>query len=203
MAKIVKRNNKIHWIDSAGLEVPVDYIAPQDKKRDALVEKLVERSKKINAYLAKEKAAMEREISRYLDTIAEAKGTSWEGGTTLYNFDMSQAIVVKIHKRFTFDENLNLAKALIDQCIKSWSPGANDKIIALVNRAFKVDAKGDINAREIISLRQLQFPDPTWQEAMDLIAQSMKVIETKTYYNFQEADDTGRLVSIVLSFPAI
>lgn len=203
MAKIVKRNGSVYWIDSAGREVPSDYVPAQDKKRDALVEKLVAQARKLRTHIAKEKETMSRQIAKYLDSIAAEKGVDWEGATTLYNFDMSEAIAVRIYKRFTFDEKLNLAKAKIDECIKSWSPGSNEKIIALVNRAFRVDAKGVLNSREILGLRQLDFPDPAWIEAMELISQSMKLIETKTYYNFQEAGNDGKLITIVLSFPSL
>ncbi len=203
MANIRKRNGVFYWLDSRGIEVPEDYIPAQDKKRDALVTKLVDRARKLAEHTAKEKAAMSTEIGKYLDSVADDYDMDWKGNALLYSFDMTEAIDVKVNRKYTFDENLSLAKALIDECIRSWSPGSNEKIIALVNRAFRVDSGGHYNTQDIVGLRQLEFSDPMWQEAMELISKSMKVIESKTYFNFKEADDSGELVSITLNFSKI
>lgn len=203
MAKTIKRGNLTLWIDGSGLEVPEKYIRDADKTRDKLVTNLIARARRLSQIIASEKRLISEQIAAYLSSVAEAQGEQWSGGTTLYNFSMDQAIVVKIAKRWTFDEKLSIAKQKIDECIRIWSPGSNDKLVALVNRAFDVDSKGEVDAKQIIGLRQLNFEDPLWNEAMDLIADSQKVQSTKTYFYFQEADDDGKLKSIVMDFAAL
>ncbi len=203
MAKKVKRGKVVMWLDGAGLEVPEKYIKDSDKSRDQLVSRLVGKAKQLNMVITNAKRQMEQEIANYLQDTALREGEEWVGGTTLWDFSMDQAISIKIAKRWTFDEKLNLAKQKIDKCIESWSAGSDEKIITLVNRAFKVDSKGEVDAREIISLRQYNFTDELWKEAMDLIADSQKVQSTKTYFYFQEAQPDGKLKSIVLDFAAL
>ena len=203
MAKTIKRGKITYWLDGQGIEVPEKYIKDEDKARDKLVTSLVARARRLSAIIAQEKEIMAAQIAEFLDGIAAGKGEEWTGGTTLHSFSMDEAVQIKIAKRFVFDEKLNIAKQKIDECIKTWSPGSNEKIVALVNRAFSVDSKGEVDSRQIIGLRQLKFSDPLWLEAMELIADSMKVQSSKTYFYFQEAGDNGKMKSIVLDFAAL
>lgn len=203
MPKTVKRGTLNMWIDGEGLEIPEKYIKDEDKRRDRLVSGLLARARRLSALIRNEKAIMEKQIADYLQDTAKREGEEWVGGTTLYNFSMDESVVIKVAKRWTFDEKLNLAKQKIDRCIESWSGGSNEKLVALVNRAFKVDYKGEVDAQQIIGLRQFNFEDAMWREAMDLIADSQKVQSTKTYFYFQEAGEDGKLRSIALDFAAI
>ena len=203
MAKIIKRGKMKMWIDGEGIEVPEKYIKETDKSRDALVSSLVSRARRLRILIANEKRAMEAEISAHLQDTAFKEGEDWVGGTTLYNFSMDEAVAIKIAKKWTFDEKLQIAKQKLDKCMQSWSEESNPKLVAIMNRAFNVDSKGEVDARQIISLRQFNFDDPLWIEAMNLIADSQKVQSTKTYFYFQEAAPDGKLCSITLDFAAL
>lgn len=203
MPKTAKRGKTLMWIDGQGIEVPEKYIKDEDKRRDKLVTYLVERARWLNAIIKAEKAAMEARIVAHLEATAKREGEEWKGGTTLYNFSMDEAVAIKIAKKWTFDEKLNLAKAKIDKCITAWGDGSNAKLVALVNRAFDVDSKGEVDAKQIMGLRQFNFDDPLWLEAMDLIADAQKVQSTKTYFYFQEAGEDGKMRSITLDFAAL
>lgn len=200
MAKVLKEGKHTYWIDGEGLKVPAKHVHEEDKSRDRAVTRLVERAKRLQMIIKNEKEAMEREILAYLGEAANREGEEWVGGTTLTSFSMDASVTIKVAKRWTFDERLQIAKTKIDQCIENWSGNANSKLIALVNRAFKVDQKGDVDAKQIIGLRTLKIEDALWQEAMDLIAASQKVQGTKTYFYFQEADADGKLCTIPLDF---
>jgi hypothetical protein len=76
---------------------------------------------------------------------------------------MDESISIKIAKKWTFDEKLQIAKAKIDKVITSRSEGSDDLIVALVNRAFRVDSKGEVDAREMVGLRQYKCEDPLWK----------------------------------------
>jgi hypothetical protein len=203
MAKKVKRGKLVMWIDGAGIEVPEKYIRDNDKRRDTLVSGLVGKARQLNTVIRNAKRQMEEEIAAFLQDTAKREGETWTGGTTLYNFSMDEAVAVKVAKKWTFDEKLQIAKQKIDKCIENWSGDSNAKLVALVNRAFKVDSKGEVDAQQIIGLRQFDFDDALWQEAMELIADSQKVQSTKTYFYFQEAGEDGKLNTIVLDFAAL
>lgn len=203
MAKTIKKGKIVMWIDGAGIEVPEKYIAPSEKNRDALVSRLVGKARRLNQIIKNEKRLMEQEIAAFLQDTAKREGEEWVGGTTLYNFSMDEAISIKIAKKWTFDEKLQLAKQKIDRVIESRSANSDELIVTLVNRAFAVDSKGEVDARQLIGLRQIKVEDELWNEAMELIADSQKVQSTKTYFYFQEAGADGKMVSIVLDFAAL
>lgn len=203
MPKTVKRGKLVMWIDGEGLEIPEKYIKDADKSRDVLVSRLVGKARQLSTIIRNAKRQMEQEIADYLQDTAKREGEVWIGGTTLHNFSMDEAIKIAIAKKWTFDEKLNLAKQKIDKCIEAWSGESNEKLVALVNRAFKVDSKGEVDAQQVIGLRQFNFEDELWKEAMELIADSQKVQSTKTYFYFQEAGEDGKLRSIVLDFAAL
>lgn len=203
MPKKVKRGKLTMWIDGEGLEVPEKYIKTEDKSRDALVSSLVGKARQLHLIISQAKRQMESEIAEFLQDTAKREGEEWVGGTTLYNFSMDEAISIKIAKKWTFDEKLQIAKAKIDKCIELWSGDSNAKLVALVNRAFKVDSKGEVDAQQVLGLRQFNFEDELWKEAMELIADSQKVQSTKTYFYFQEAAEDGKLRSIILDFAAL
>jgi hypothetical protein len=203
MAKIVKKGNARYWVDGEGVETPEKYIDPRIKERDAFVSRLVEKARQMNLVLTNFKRQMETEIADFLQESAQREGEEWVGGTTLWNFSMDESVVIKVARRWTFDENLQLAKQKIDRVIENRSEGSDDLIVALVNRAFKVDTRGEVDAKQMWGLRQLKVEDDLWNEAMDLIADAQKVQSTKTYFYFQQAGPDGKMESILLDFASI
>lgn len=203
MANTVKNGKVVYWIDGEGVETPEKYIDKSLKDRDAFVSSKVAKARQMHTILKTFKLQMEHDIAKFLDDSAQREGEEWVGGTTLYNFSMDESISIKIAKKWTFDEKLQIAKQKIDKVIEARSEGSDDLIVALVNRAFKVDSKGEVDAKQMIGLRQLKVDDPLWNEAMELIADSQKVQSTKTYFYFQEAGEDGKMKSIVLDFAAL
>ena len=88
-------------------------------------------------------------------------------------------------------------------CKHAWAPGSNDKLVQLIMGAFEVDSKGKVDPFKIIGLRQYNFDDPPWIEAMELIAEAQKVQGTKTYYYFMEAGEDGSLKRVLLDFAVL
>jgi len=204
MAEIFEKSGKKYWRNAEGELIPQSRIFSHEKKSDRLVEKIHNRVERLHEKIVSEKQKIADGINTYLDEISkENNAGEFEGNTTLYNFDKTKQIEVKISKHFVADERLNIAKAKIDQCIQKWSSGANDNIIALVNKAFKVDRKGNVDVHQLKSLRELKIKDKEWKEAMTLIEDSIKVDVTKTYFNFRARNEDGKLQSIPLNFSAL
>lgn len=203
MAKIITEGKHVYWVDGEGLKVPVKLVKDEDKKRDMAVRKLVSKARALQHTIIETKKQLEAAIQDYLGEAANREGEEWVGGTTFSDFSQTQSVTVKVAKRWTFDERLQIAKTKIDKCIETWSGNANSKLVALVNRAFKVDQKGEVDTKQIIGLRSLKIEDALWQEAMDLIADAQKVQGTKVYFYFQEADEDGKMQTITLDFSAL
>jgi len=73
-----------------------------------------------------------------------------KGNITLTPFDGKYRIVRSVSDRLEFDERLQAAKALIDECIKEWTESSRSEIRALIGNAFQVDKASRINAKRIL-----------------------------------------------------
>ena len=203
MPNKIKKDKTVFWVDSEGIEVPEKHIAQDIKDRDKFVSAMVAKARQMHMVLKNFKAQMEKDIAQFLANTAHRHGEEWTGGTTLFNFSADESITIKIQKKWTFDEKLQIAKAKIDKVIESRSEGQDELIVALVNRAFKVDSKGEVDAKEMLGLRKIECHDELWKEAMDLIADAQMVQSTKTYFYFQQAGPDGKMQTIVLDFASL
>ncbi|MBX3660700.1 MAG: DUF3164 family protein, partial [Ramlibacter sp.] len=142
---------------------------------------------------------VERSLAEY-----EVKTGGAKGNVTLLSFDGRHKITRQVAENLVFDERLQAAKALIDECIHTWSKGSNDNIKVLVNQAFQVDKAGKINTGRVLALRSLKITDEKWLQAMQAISDSTRVASTKAYVRFYERDDaSGDYVPIVLDVAGV
>jgi hypothetical protein len=133
--------------DAQGRLIPENMIKPIDRTRDELVIELAESAKHISAGLAKFKASVFAEIGAFQTLSAEQYGVAIggkKGNVTLYSFDGAYKVQVAIAEALVFDERLQAAKHLIDECIIAWSQGSRDEIKMLVQDAFQTDKEGNI-----------------------------------------------------------
>jgi hypothetical protein len=99
-----------------------------------------------------------------------AKLGGTKGNVTLYSFDGRFKLLRSMDDFIVFDERLQAAKSLIDDCLKRWSQGSQIELRTIVNDAFQVDKTGRINTTRVLSLRRLEIADETWQAAMQAIS---------------------------------
>jgi len=200
MAKKEVKNGKRFWIDAEGNPIPESYVSKGDKKRDRLVEKLFKQAEKMNLKLKQMKENHLHEIERFLGEVAAEYGTDWKGNAELRNFSQDKEISVQINKKIAFNEKLQIARVKINQCIEKWSEDTDMKIRVLINRAFKVDAKGNLDSKLILSLRSIKIKDKLWMEAMELISESIQIEYSKKYLHFRFKDANGKWQTISLNF---
>ena len=196
-----------YWKDANGSLVPVSKIKDIDKQRHQCVTQLAEEAKKASAALMSFKLCAMQKVQDFVDqSLAqyEVKHGGKKGNITLVSFDGRFKIARTMQDSITFDERLQAAKALVDECVKAWSKGSNDNIKELVNNAFQVDKAGSVNVGRILNLRTLKIDDEKWLRAMTAIGDSMKVHSTKPYIRFYELDErAGDYVPISLDVAAL
>jgi hypothetical protein len=196
-----------YWKDANGSLVPVGKIKEIDKQRTQCVTELAEAAKKASAQLIAFKLTAMNAVQEFVDAslaLYQVKQGGKKGNITLITFDGRYKIVRSMRDAVTFDERLQAAKALIDECVKAWSKGSNDNIKVLINNAFQVDKQGSVNTARILNLRTLKIDDEKWLRAMQAISDSMKVASTKPYIRFYELDErSGDYVAISLDVAAL
>jgi hypothetical protein len=196
-----------YWEDANGSLVPTAKIKPIDKDRHQVVSDICEEAKKVSATLFGFKTSAVQALADFLErSLAEydVKTRGKKGNVTLHSFDGRFKIIRQMQETITFDERLQAAKALIDECIQGWSKGSNANIKVLVNDAFQVDQQGKISTGRVLRLRRLEINDETWLRAMQAIGDSLRVSSTKAYVRFYERDDaTGEYLPINLDVAAL
>ena len=174
--------------------VPESRIKAVDLLRDDLVQTLVERAHTLRQQLQAFRRDAQASIQDFVDLSAAQYSVKYggtKGNVTLTSFDGRYRVLLAQQDHKVFDERIQVAKALIDQCIHRWSEGANDNITALVNQAFKVDKQGQINVGQVLALRQLDIDDADWQHAMDAISDAIQVVGTASYLRLYQRDASG------------
>ena len=198
---MAKKNDQGHWIDGKGDAVPPKYVKKYDKRRDGMVMKLFRQAKLVSDRIVALKQLAFEDIEAFLRDAEEMYGMTVrtaQGNKILTDFSNVLKIEIKVNKVIDFDERLQMAKGIIDDCIKRWSEGSNDKIKMIVDQAFLVDKKGNLDKDRILSLRLLAIKDKEWNKAMDLINESIRVVAKRTYISFWERNEKDRWVSVPL-----
>jgi hypothetical protein len=109
-----------------------------------------------------------------------------KGNLTLTSYDGTLQVKVQVSENIRFDERIQAAKALIDECIHDWTAGSSSEVKALVEHAFQSDKEGKISIGRILGLTRLKIDDETWLQAMEAIRDSIQVVDTATYMRLYE-----------------
>jgi hypothetical protein len=177
-----RRNAKGHL-------VPVEQIKDIDRLRDDLVQEVIGKVMALQEEMRRVKAEISTEVEAFLELSAREYDTNYggkKGNVTLSSFDGQYRIVRAVADHLAFDERLQVAKELIDQCIHEWTAGSSSEVQALVEHAFQTDSAGKISTARVLSLRSLNIKNEKWQQAMQAIMDSIQVTGSKSYLRFYE-----------------
>lgn len=192
--------------NAQGHLVPKARIKEIDLARHELVMEKVTKIRAMQERLGKLKAEIMDDMEAFIALSAEKYGVQLggqKGNVTLVSFDGRYQIKRQISEHMTFDERLQAAKALIDECLKTWTQGSPTELRAIVNDAFAVDKEGRINTGRILGLRRLDITDDRWQRAMQAISDSIQVAGAKAYFRAYERNQHGKMIAIPLDIAAL
>jgi hypothetical protein len=195
-----------YMTDAQGRRVPAEMVSAVDKLRDQTVKTVMERTFAARDALAEFKAKTWEELQAFLTLSAEQHGVAFggkRGNVALTTYDGRYKLTVSVNDTIQFNEKLQVAKTLIDNCIRRWADGTRAEIRLLVEDAFNVDKQGNINKNRILGLRRLAIADAEWREAMAAITDSVQIASTKTYMRFYERRADGGYAQIPLDVAAL
>lgn len=173
-----------YMVDSKGRLVPVEMIDEIDTTRNDLVVEILTKAEQLQQQLRDFKVATLDDIGAFIDLAGEKYQVSIggkKGNVSLTSYDGLFRIQRAIQEHVHFDERLQSAKELIDNCIHRWSEGTRSELRVLVDDAFQVDKEGLISTSRVLSLRRHNIEDDEWKRAMQAIADSIQVSGSKTY----------------------
>ena len=199
-------DSKNFMTNSQGHQVPLDMVTDIDRLRDQTVRAIADKALKMKEQLVFFKKALREDLFSYLQLSAERYGKTYggkKGNITLMSYDGSLKLMLAVNENLVFDERLQIAKSIIDECINKWSEGSRSEIRALVNSAFYVDKAGNINTARILGLRRLDISDPDWRRAMDAITESIQVSGSKEYLRIYTREANGEYKQVPLDVAAL
>ena len=202
-----KHHPEGYMTDSQGRLVPLESIKEVDQLRDQLVKEIVANAKAQQQSLKAYKADTLGEIQSFVELSGEKYGAALggqKGNVSLVSYDGRYRVQRAISEYLTFGEQLQAAKALIDECIHEWTTGSRMEIQVLINDAFQVDKEGNVSTGRILGLRKLDIKAPKWAQAMEAIADSIQITGSKTYVRvYERVGDSDQWKPIALDVAAI
>lgn len=193
--------------DAMGRLVPESSIKPTDLLRDRLVMEVVAKAKEISAQLARFKGQVFGDIAALQDISFEQYGArigGQKGNLTLTSFDGRYKVLRANQDHVVFDERLQAAKALIDECLREWSANAHPGLIVMINDAFRTDRNGELRTSRILALRRHDIEDPRWKRAMDAIGDALQVTGSKSYVRvYERVGETDEYRQIALDIAGV
>ncbi|WP_368565528.1 DUF3164 family protein [Pseudoxanthomonas sp. UTMC 1351] len=178
--------------DNQGRLVAASQIRPIDLQRDELVQELVAKARDLSTQIGKFKTESFNDIAAFVSLSAEAYGVKLggtKGNISLLSFDGRYKVQRAIAEAIVFDERLQAAKSLIDECLREWTEGARTEVRTLVQDAFRVDKAGNIRTAQVLGLRRLDITDERWLRAMQAIGDAVQVVGSKSYVRIYERDE--------------
>ncbi len=196
-----------YWENAQGALVPEANIKEIDKLRDQTVRRIWALAEQLHQEMQKFKAQAFTDVAAFVQISADQYGAKiggTKGNVQLLTFDGRLKIQRNIAERITFDERLQAAKHLIDECLKEWTADGRDEIKAIISSAFNVDKKGEISTTKILGLKRIEINHPKWIEAMQAITDSIGIAGSKSYLRFYKRnDETGEYVPMSLDLATI
>ena len=175
--------------NARGHLVPEQSVRPIDRARDDLVRSIAAGAIAQSRALREFKQSVFGDIDAFVALSAEQYGANLggkKGNLTLHTFDGRYRVNVAKQDRLRFDERLQAAQELINECLTDWTEGARDELRTLVTEAFATDQEGKVNTGRVLALRRWDIKDKRWERAMDAISDAVQVVATATYLRVYE-----------------
>ncbi|MBC17117.1 MAG: sulfate transporter [Desulfovibrio sp.] len=200
-------DNVEHMVNGKGHLVPVEQVSDYDKAKNDLVIETIDEVESLQAVLKEFKTAILGNVAAFMEIAAEkygAKVGGKKGNVQLLSYDGNLRVQLAVAEFLTFDERLQVAKSLVDECLNEWTEDSRPEVRTLVNMAFEVDKQGNVSPSKIQPLLKLEIHDEKWQRAMAAIRDSLTVQYSKQYIRFhRRSGPEGKWESIPLDIAAL
>ena len=192
--------------DARGALVPVASIKQIDLLRDDLVRDVFENVLPVRDELMRLKQLALNEIHDFVELSANEYGVQLggkKGNVTLTSFDGEFRLMVAISDTLVFDERLQAAKKLIDECLEEWTQNSDANLKTVVQAAFDVNKQGHINTARVLGLRRLNITHDKWTQAITILSDSIQVLASKEYVRFYQRNTDGKYELINLDLATV
>jgi len=180
----VEVHGKTYMPTAKGGLMPIEMVKPLDLLKDGVVRKVMGYAIALSQQVSRFLGHTFRDIGSLEALMAQEYGAKLggaKGNITLYTYDGLFKIEVRVQDHLDFGPEVQIAKALFDECLVEWSADSRAEIRSLVTDAFRTDKAGQISRSGIFTLLRTESDDPRWNEALRALRDAMIVIGSKTY----------------------
>ncbi|AGW14146.1 DUF3164 family protein [Megalodesulfovibrio gigas] len=192
--------------DALGRLVPESIVSDKDKMEDELVRELVSKALAVQESIKEFRSYAFQNVDAFIALVADKFGATIggrKGNAQLDTFDRELRIQVQVSERVAFGEEIEAARALIEECLQDWTKGSPDELKALIQDAFQKDKAGALNAVRILSLRNLDIKEPRWIKAMQAINEALQVSSSKRLIRLYRRNAEGRYDPVTLDMSSL
>lgn len=191
-AAVIETDGKRYMQDARGALMPLDLVRQTDRLEDQTVRALCGFAFDLSQQLARFKGHSYADFGALMALLSEEYGVQKggrKGNVTLTSYDGRFRVQFAVAERMTFGPELQVARALFDECLAEWSEDTRSELKALIADAFRVDKEGNVSREALFRLMRVASEDPRWNRAIEAIKDSIRVIGSKSYIRFYRRDD--------------
>lgn len=193
--------------DARGRLVPEAAIKASDLLRDKVVMDAVASAKELSKLLAEFKVKTFGEIETLEEISLEQYGVKFrgqKGNLSLASFDGKFKLLRANHDLIEFNEHLQTAKALLDECMREWTEHAHPGLQVMIDDAFRVDRGKQLRTSAILALRRHDIDDQRWKRAMDAIGDAIQIAGSRSYIRlYERVGETDKYEAINLDLAGV
>lgn len=193
-----------YLMDSKGRLVPESMVKDHEKLEDQTVRTIIAFADDLSAQIARFKGHTFEDVATFLDVLAEKygqkkRGLDGKGNVSLSSYDGTLKVEMRIAELLEFGPGLQVAKSLVDDCLRKWSVDAGPELRTIVTEAFRTDKAGQVSREAMFSLLRMEIADPDWQAAMGALRESIRMVGSKTrIYLKRRSGPTEKFATITL-----
>lgn len=207
MRKIEKqKSTEQYWKDEKGILCLYNRTTKSERLMEAQSYKLAKEALKLNQELSAFKKYVKEVCQEVYDTyMAEREVTQTKGNFTWYNYDRSIRVEVSINERIEFDDlGITACKAKLHDFLQENVESKDAFIKDMVMDAFET-SRGKLDAKKVMSLLRYRskIKNQLFQDALNLLEESIRRPESKTYFRVSTRNDDGKYDVIDLNFSSI
>jgi hypothetical protein len=160
---------------------------PETLLKDDLVLGLFGRACELQRDIRQFVADTHEQIAEYMGKAAVEHGVKFsgtKGNFQLVSPDGLMKINVDMGAILRVNENIELARTQVENCIRRWGADSNPNLVSLAAQAFSADsATGNVSQSKLAMLTSLEpaDADPEWESAVKLIKDSIEVVGKKRF----------------------
>jgi hypothetical protein len=163
--------------DAQGQQVPLRYIKAYDRERNRMVTAIAADWEKMRERLEALYQATEERLQRLEDMARDGRQErrmGVRGNFQVSSFDGLITVSRSARYELRFDERLQVAREIIEGIIAEKAQNVDPDLAELLRGAFRPSSDGLLSQSRVMSLFRLKIQHPRWQEAMNLIRESIE-----------------------------